>query len=155
LKTSPDNMVERIEALLEERKKLDRELSAAKKALALGGGGGSAAAAIEEVNGTKFHGRVLQGLAPQDLKPLALDGLKAMGSGVVAYVSVSDDGKAAVVTGVTPDLISRFNAVELVKLAAAAVGGKGGGGKPDMAQAGGPDGAKANDAVAAVRAALA
>jgi alanyl-tRNA synthetase len=155
LKTSPDNMVERIEALLDERKKLDKELSAAKKALALGGGGGSAAAVIEVVNGVKFQGRVLQGLAPQDLKPLALDGLKALGSGVVAYVSVSVDGKAAVVTGVTSDLTSRFNAVELVKVAAAAVGGKGGGGKPDMAQAGGPDGAKADDAVAAVRAALA
>jgi alanyl-tRNA synthetase len=154
LKTSPDQVLERIETLLEERKKLDKELSAAKKALALGGGGGSAAAAIEDINGVKFQGRVLQGLAPQDLKPLALDGLKAMGSGVVAYVSVSDDGKAAVVTGVTPDLVSRFNAVELVKLAAAAVGGKGGGGKPDMAQAGGPDGAKADDAVAAVKAAL-
>jgi alanyl-tRNA synthetase len=155
LKTSPDQILERLEALLEERKKLDKELKETKKTLALGGGGGAGAAAIEEVNGVKFQGRVLQGLAPQDLKPLALDGLKAMGSGVVAYVSVSDDGKAAVVTGVTPDLTSRFNAVELVKLAAGAVGGKGGGGKPDMAQAGGPDGAKADDAVAAVKAALA
>ena len=155
LKTSPDQVLERIEALLEERKKLDKELKEAKKTLALGGGGGSSAAAIEEVNGIKFQGRVLQGLAPQDLKPLALDGLKAMGSGVVAYVSVSDDGKAAVVTGVSADLTGRFNAVELVKVAAAAVGGKGGGGKPDMAQAGGPDGGRADDAIAAVKAALA
>jgi alanyl-tRNA synthetase len=154
LKTSPDQVLERIEALLEERKKLDKELKEAKKSLALGGGGGAGAAAIEDINGTKFQGRILQGLAPQDLKPLALDGLKAMGSGVVAYVAVSDDGKGAVVIGVTSDLTSRFNAVDLVKIAAAALGGKGGGGKPDMAQAGGPDGAKADEAIAAVKSAL-
>jgi alanyl-tRNA synthetase len=154
LKTAPAQLVERLESLMEERKRMEKELRDAKKALALGGSGG-AAATVEEVNGVKFSGRVLQGLAAQDLKPLALQTLKDMGSGVVALVSVSDDGKASIVTGVSSDLTSKFDAVELVRAAAAAVGGKGGGGKPDMAQAGGPDGAQAEQALAAVKAALA
>ncbi len=154
LKVSPAQLLERIEALLDERKKLDKELREAKKALALGGGGASEAA-TEIINGMAFQGRVLQGLSPQDLKPLAIDGLKALGSGIVVYVAVSEDGKGAVVVGVSPDLQSRHDAVALVRVAAAALGGKGGGGKPDFAQAGGPDGAQAGDAIAAVRAALA
>ena len=153
LKTPPNQLVERVEALVEERKKLEKELRDARKALALGGGGG-AAAAVEDIGGVKFQGRVLQGLAPQDLKPLAQDALKAMGSGVVAMIAVSDDGKASVVTGVSADLQQRFNAVDLVRIAAAQVGGKGGGGKPDLAQAGGPEGGKAEAAIAAVKAAL-
>jgi alanyl-tRNA synthetase len=153
LKTAPNTLLERLEALMEERKKLEKELRDAKKALALGGGGGSSAA-IEEINGFKFQGRVLPGLAPQDLKPFAQDTLKSIGSGIVAMVSVSDDGKASVVTGVSPDLQARFNAVDLVRLAATALGGKGGGGKPDFAQAGGPDGGKADAAIAAVKEAL-
>jgi alanyl-tRNA synthetase len=153
LKTAPNTLLERLEALMEERKKLEKELRDAKKALALGGSGGSSAA-IEEINGFKFQGRVLPGLAPQDLKPLAQDTLKSIGSGIVAMVSVSDDGKASVVTGVSPDLQARFNAVDLVRLAATALGGKGGGGKPDFAQAGGPDGGKADSAIAAIKEAL-
>jgi alanyl-tRNA synthetase len=154
LKTAPAQLVERLESLMEERKRMEKELRDAKKALALGSGGG-ATATVEDVNGVKFSGRVLQGLAAQDLKPLALQTLKDMGSGVVALVSVSDDGKASIVTGVSPDLTHKFDAVTLVRVAAAAVGGKGGGGKPDMAQAGGPDGAQAEQALAAVKAALA
>jgi alanyl-tRNA synthetase len=153
LKTSAATLVERIESLIEERKRLEKELRDAKKALALGGAGGEAQA-VEELNGIKFAGRILNGLAAQDLKPLALQTLKDLGSGVVALVSVSDDGKASVVTGVTADLVGRFDAVALVKAAAGALGGKGGGGKSDMAQAGGPDGARAADAIGAVRAAL-
>jgi alanyl-tRNA synthetase len=146
-------LLERLEALMEERKKLEKELRDAKKALALGGSNG-AATATEEVHGVKFQGRVLPGLAPQDLKPLAQDSLKAMGSGVVAMVAVSDDNKASIVTGVSADLQQRFNAVDLVRIAAAALGGKGGGGKPDFAQAGGPEGSQAETAIAAVREAL-
>jgi alanyl-tRNA synthetase len=153
LKTSPAGVLERIEALMDERKKLDKDLREAKKALAMGAGGG-AAATVEDINGVKFSGRVLNGLAAQDLKPLALQTLKDLGSGVVALVAVSDDGKASIVTAVSIDLVNKHDAVALVRLAAAAVGGKGGGGKPDMAQAGGPDGDKAEAAVAAVRAAL-
>ncbi len=153
LKTAPNSLLERLEALMEERKKLEKELRDAKKALALGGGGGSSAA-VEEINGFKFQGRVLPGLAPQDLKPLAQDALKSIGSGVVAMIAVSEDSKASIVTGVSPDLQARFNAVDLVRLAATALGGKGGGGKPDFAQAGGPDGSKADAAIAAIKGAL-
>jgi alanyl-tRNA synthetase len=153
LKTAPNTLLERLEALMEERKKLEKELRDAKKALALGGGGGTTSA-IEEINGFKFQGRVLAGLAPQDLKPLAQDALKALGSGVVAMIAVSEDGKASIVTGVSLDLQTRFNAVDLVRLAATALGGKGGGGKPDFAQAGGPDGSKADAAITAIKGAL-
>jgi alanyl-tRNA synthetase len=152
LKTAPNSLLERLEALMEERKKLEKDLRDAKKALALGGGGSSAA--IEEINGFKFHGRVLPGLAPQDLKPLAQDALKTLGSGVVAMITISDDSKASIVTGVSPDLQARFNAVDLVRLAATTLGGKGGGGKPDFAQAGGPEGSKADAAIAAIKDAL-
>jgi alanyl-tRNA synthetase len=90
----------------------------------------------------------------KDLKSLADDGKKQLGSGVVAIVGVTADGKAGVVVGVTPDLISRFSAVDLVKVASEALGGKGGGGRPDMAQAGGPDGAKADAALSAIERAM-
>jgi alanyl-tRNA synthetase len=154
LKVSPSDMLGRIDALLDERRKMERELSDARKALAMGGGAGANGSEVSEVNGIKFIGRVVKGVAPQDLKALADDGKKSVGSGVVALVAVSDDGKGAVVVGVTDDLTKRFSAVELVKLGSIAMGGKGGGGRPDMAQAGGPDGIKAEDAIAAVRAAL-
>ena len=154
LKVPATELVSRIETLVEERRKLERELSDARKALAMGGGGKGGDGDITVVNGISFMGKVLKGVSPQDLKPIADDGKKAVGSGVVALVAVSDDGKGAVVVGVTNDLAGQFNAVELVKLGAAAMGGKGGGGRPDMAQAGGPDGAKAADAIAAIKAAL-
>ena len=153
LKVPPSQVVDRIGALLDERKKLEKELREAKKALARGGAG-SDEVQVETIGSVQFQGRVLQGLAAPDLKPLVMDSLKKLGSGVVAMVAVSGDGKAAVVTGVSADLQGRFDAVALVRLAALAVGGKGGGGKADIAQAGGPDGAKAADAIAAVRDAL-
>jgi len=152
LKVPAADVVSRIEALVEERRKLERELSEARKALAMGGGSGGQE--ISEIKGTKFMGKVLKGVSPQDLKPLADEGKKAVGSGVVALVAVSEDGKGAVVVGVTNDLVAKFNAVDLVKLGAAAMGGKGGGGRPDMAQAGGPDGGKADAAITAIRDAL-
>jgi len=160
LRTSLDEMPARIAALMEERKKLERDLSDARKKLAMGGGAaassGSAASAagVREVGGVKLMARSVEGIEMKDLKSLADDGKKQLGSGVVAILGVTEDGKAGVVVGVTSDLTSRFNAVDLVRVASEALGGKGGGGRPDMAQAGGPDGAKADAALAAIADAL-
>jgi alanyl-tRNA synthetase len=154
LKSSPADVVARVAALADERRKLERDLAEARRAIAMGGGGQGASNDIEIVNGIKFMSRVLRNVSPQDLKPLADEGKAAVGSGVVSLVAVSADGKGAIVVGVTDDLKSRFNAVALVKAGAAAMGGKGGGGRPDMAQAGGPDGAQAETANSAVKALL-
>jgi alanyl-tRNA synthetase len=157
LKVRPDEAAERVATLVDERRQLDRELTDAKRKLAMGGGaaGDGSAADIRTVGSVKFLGRAVNGISPKDLKGLADDGKKAVGSGVVAIVGVSDDGKGAIVVGVTDDLTTRFSAVDLVRKGAEALGGKGGGGRPDMAQAGGPDGAKADAALAAIEAALA
>jgi alanyl-tRNA synthetase len=152
LKTQILDAPARVAALNDQRKKLESELADARKKLAMGGAAGTAAGP-EDVGGVKFIGKVAEGLAPKDLKGLVDEAKKTMGSGVAVFVAVND-GKAAVVVGVTDDLKGRFSAVDLVKLGAAAVGGAGGGGRPDMAQAGGPDGDKAADAIAAVKAAL-
>ncbi|RAZ77471.1 alanine--tRNA ligase [Mesorhizobium atlanticum] len=156
LKISPADVPSRVEALLEERKKLEKELTEARKKLALGGGSAvaDAPAANETVAGVGFLGKAVSGVAPKDLKPLADAGKKTLGSGVVVFVGAGEDNKASVVVGVTDDLTGRFSAVDLVRVASAALGGQGGGGRPDMAQAGGPDASKANDAIAAVKAAL-
>ncbi|MGE5533977.1 MAG: DHHA1 domain-containing protein, partial [Acidobacteriota bacterium] len=146
----------RVAALLEERKKLERDLSDARKKLAMGGGGSSAAAAdgARQVNGVKLIARAVSGVSPRDLPSLIDEGKKQVGSGVVAIVAVSDEGRAGIAVGVTDDLKARFNAVDLVRKGAEALGGKGGGGRPDLAQAGGPDGAKADAALKAIEAAL-
>jgi alanyl-tRNA synthetase len=145
----------RVEQLMDERRRLERELSEAKKKLAMGGGGTAGATeGARDVNGIKFLARAVSGIEMKDLKSLADEGKKQIKSGVVALVAVSEEGKAGIVVGVTEDLVKRFSAVDLVKQAAEALGGKGGGGRPDMAQAGGPDGAKADAALAAVEAAL-
>jgi alanyl-tRNA synthetase len=156
LKVSLDEMPARVAALLDERKKLERELSDAKKKLAMGGGVGAKSAddGVREVNGVKLIARAVSGIELKDLRSLADEGKKQVGSGVVAIVGLSADGKAGIVVGVTDDLTKRFNAVELVKKGAVVLGGKGGGGRPDMAQAGGPDGSKAEDALKAIEAAL-
>ena len=155
LKTAPEELPTRIEALVAERKKLERELAEAKKALALGGG---AAAApdddVREIDGVKFAGKVLDGVAPKDLRGLVDAAKKKLGAGVAAFVGVND-GKVALAVGVTDDLKDRLSAVDLVRAGAEAVGGKGGGGRPDMAQAGGPDGAKAQEAIEAIARAIA
>lgn len=158
LRTSVEEMPGRIAALMEERKKLERDLSDARKKLAMGGGGGNGAAAaggVREVGNVKLLARAVEGVETKDLKSLVDDGKKQIGSGVVAIIGVTDDGKAGVVVGVTADLTSRFSAVDLVKIASATLGGKGGGGRPDMAQAGGPDGAKADAALSAIEQAIA
>lgn len=154
LKSTPADALARVTALLDERRKLERELTEARKQLALGGSGNGAAPS-ETVNGVGFIGKVVTGVNPRDLKPLADDAKKTVGSGIVTFIGVSEDGKASAVVGVTDDLVGRFSAVDLVKVASAALGGAGGGGRPDMAQAGGPDGSRAEAAVAAVCDALA
>ncbi|RUW71055.1 alanine--tRNA ligase [Mesorhizobium sp. M2A.F.Ca.ET.067.02.1.1] len=156
LKISPADVPSRVEALLEERKKLEKELTEARKKLALGGGSAvaDAPAANETVAGVGFLGKAVSGVAPKDLKPLADAGKKTLGSGVVVFVGAGEDNKASGGVGVTDDLTGRFSAVDLVRVASAALGGQGGGGRPDMAQAGGPDASKANDAIAAVKAAV-
>ena len=138
------------------RRRLERELTDARKKLALGGGSSGAASGSgsETVAGVGFLGRSVSGVSPKDLKPLADEGKKSLGSGVVVFVGAGEDNKASVVVAVTDDLTSRFSAVDLVRVASAALGGQGGGGRPDMAQAGGPNAAKAADAIAAVRAAI-
>lgn len=152
LKTAPDDVPARVAALVEERRKLERELAEAKKALALGGGAGAAPVGPEQVNGINFVGQVLDGLEAKALRG-AVDEAKArIGSGVVALVAVNE-GRASVAVGVSDGI--GVSAVDLVKVAVTVLGGQGGGGRPDMAQGGGPDGAKGADALAAVKAALA
>jgi alanyl-tRNA synthetase len=155
LKVPLEEMPARVAALIDERKRLERELSEVRKKLAMGGGGvAKAAADVRQVNGLKLLARAVSGVELKDLRSLADEGKKQLGSGVVAIVGLAADGKAGLVVGVTPDLIDRFNAVELVRKGAEALGGKGGGGRPDMAQAGGPDGSKAEAALKAIEAAL-
>jgi len=154
LRTTPDDVESRVAALLDERRKLERELADAKKALALGGGSAQAQAADEEVNGVKFAGQVIDGLDPKELRGLLDQAKQRLGSGVAVIVAVND-GKASLAAAVTEDLIARVSAVDLVRAGVEALGGKGGGGRPDMAQGGGPDGSKAADAIAAAKAVLA
>jgi len=154
LRTAPADILPRIEALQDNLKKSERALSEAQKKLALGGASGAAAPAAETVNGTAFVGRVVEGVQARDLRGLVDAEKKKLGSGVVALVLKGEDGKGTVAIGVTDDLTGKFSAADLVKQATAALGGQGGGGRPDMAQGGGPDGGKAMDAVAAVRSAL-
>jgi alanyl-tRNA synthetase len=153
LQSTPDEVPARVAALVEERRRFERELAEAKKALALGGGGRKDAAAPEQVGGHGFIGQVLDGIEPKQLRGLVDEAKARLGSGVAALVAVND-GRASVAVGVTDDLTSRLNAVDLVRKAVEALGGQGGGGRPDMAQGGGPDGSKAEAAVAAVREAL-
>jgi alanyl-tRNA synthetase len=156
LKVQLEDLPARVAALLDERKKIERDLTEAKKKLAMGGGArADGADGVRSVGDIKLLARTVTGIEMKDMKSLVDEGKKQIGSGVVAIVAVSEEGKAGVVVGVTADLIQRFNAVDLVKKGAEALGGKGGGGRPDMAQAGGPDGSKADAALAAIEAALA
>ncbi|MCP5366009.1 MAG: alanine--tRNA ligase [Hyphomicrobiales bacterium] len=152
LKAQPGEVPARVEALLEERRRLENELAEARRKLATGGGGGGAAQ-VKDVGGVKFIPRLLDGVPAKDLKNLADDLKQQVGSGVTALVSVTD-GKVSLVVGVTGDLTGRISAVDLVRAGSAAVGGKGGGGRPDMAQAGGPDASRAQGALDAIEAAL-
>jgi len=154
LKTAPDDVPARIAALVEERRKLERELAEARKALALGGGAAKAeGAGPEDVQGVKFLPQIVDGLDPKGLRGLVDEAKASLGSGI-SLIIATNDGRASVAAGVTADLTDRISAVDLVKAAVAVLGGQGGGGRPDMAQGGGPEGGRAADAVAAVRDAL-
>jgi alanyl-tRNA synthetase len=155
LKSPIEEMPRRLAQVLDERRRLERELAEAKKKLALGGGaradGGDG---IRTVGDVRLIARSVEGIDLKDLRSLADEGKKRLGSGIVAIVGVTEEGKAGIVVGVTADLTARFSAVDLVKKGAAVLGGKGGGGRSDMAQAGGPDGSKAEAALAAIASAL-
>jgi alanyl-tRNA synthetase len=154
LRTTPEDVETRVAALLDERRKLERELADAKKALALGGGGAAQAGSTDEqVGDVTFSGQVLEGLDPKELRGLLDQAKQRIGSGIAAVAAVNE-GRASFAVAVTEDLVGRFSAVDLVRRGVEALGGKGGGGRPDMAQGGGPEGAKAGEAIAAVRAAL-
>jgi len=150
LKTSMEETENRIVSLLEEKKNLEKEIIDLRRKAALSGNANAPAANIEEIGGIKFIGKVMGDLPAQEMKPLADDLKKKIGSGVVAVISTAG-GKVSLVVGVTEDLTSRFDAVELVKAGAAAVGGKGGGGRKDMAQAGGADAGKVNEALEEIK----
>jgi alanyl-tRNA synthetase len=137
-------------SIIEDSRKLERELREARRKLAMGGAPSGSAQPLEEIGRVKFFSRVVSGIAMNDLKLLADEAKLSVGSGVVAIVGVDSDGKAGIVVAVTPDLTERFDAVQLVRPAAAKLGGKGGGGRRDMAQAGGPHSAAADAALAAV-----
>ena len=152
LKATPDEVPQRVAALLDERRRLERELAEAKKALALGGGA-KQETGPEHINGHAFVGQVIEGLDPKGLRSLVDENKVRVGSGVVALIAIND-GRASVAVGVTDDLSGTINAVDLVKTAVAALGGQGGGGRPDMAQGGGPEAAQAPAAMAAIRSAI-
>ena len=155
LRTSPIELPARVASLMEDRRRLERELADLRRALASGGGGVTTTApAAAKIGDVAFDGRVVDDVPGRELRSLADDLKRRIGSGIVAVVS-RDDGKAAIVVGVTDDLTARFDAVGLVRAGAEILGGKGGGGRPDMAQAGGPDAARAEEALEAVRQALA
>jgi alanyl-tRNA synthetase len=153
LRSPAGEAAQRLESLLEDKRKLERELADARRKLAMGGGapGGDV---VQDVAGVKLYARAVTGVEMKDLKSLADEAKASLGSGIVAIVATGEDGKASLVVAVTADMTARFNAVDLVRLGSAALGGKGGGGRPDMAQAGGPDGEKAKEALAAVEAGI-
>jgi len=149
LRVQQADVVARVETIADERRRLERDLAEAKKRLAMGGGGG-APEPTRTIGAATFVGRVVTGIAPKDLKGLVDEAKKGFGSGVAVIVGLGEDGKAGVVAGVSADLTAKVNAIDLVRLGAEVMGGKGGGGRPDMAQAGGPDGAKAEAAIEAI-----
>jgi alanyl-tRNA synthetase len=152
LRATPSEVPQRVHALVEERRRLEREIADLRKKLATGGGG--AGAEPVSIAGVAFIAIPTEGMGANDLKALADEQKKKLGSGVAAIAGASPEGKLAIVVGVTQDLTGRFNAVDLVRIGSEAAGGKGGGGRPDLAQAGGPDGAKAADALNAIRKAM-
>ncbi|WP_026379646.1 alanine--tRNA ligase [Afifella pfennigii] len=149
LKVRPEELMARVDGLVEERRRLERELAEAKKQLAMGGGGKEGAQPVREIGPFKVMARLVEGVALKELRGLVDEGKQAVGSGIVAIVGVNE-GKAGLAVGVTSDLVDKFNAIDLVRLGSEVLGGKGGGGRPDMAQAGGPDGSRAEAALKAI-----
>ncbi len=155
LKAPSTELVPRVKALLDDKKKLEQELSNLRRQMATGGGAAAGAGPeVKEIGGMKFTARVLEGFPAKDLKPMVDDLKSKLGSGVITLIA-TEDGKASIVVGVTADLTGKVSAVDLVKTGVEILGGKGGGGRPDMAQGGGPNGAAANDAVSAIEKLLA
>jgi alanyl-tRNA synthetase len=155
LRTTVDELPTRVDMLLDERKKLERDLIEAQQKLALSGSSGQDSQPdILLVNGTNLMVIQVKDMDPRNLKPLADQAKIKIGSGVVAIANTSADGKASLVVGVTSNLMPTVSAIDLVRKGAEALGGKGGGGKPDMAQAGGPDASKLPAAIEAIKAAL-
>jgi len=157
LKTTAEDVPARVAGLMEERKKLEREVTDLRRKLATGGGGAAADSGesgdVIEIGDVKYAPKLLDGMPAKELKSMADEIKKQLGSGVTAIVSVTDS-KASIVVGVTEDIMDRISAVDLVRVGSAALGGKGGGGRPDMAQAGGPDGAAAQAALDAIATAI-
>jgi alanyl-tRNA synthetase len=155
MRASVEEAPTRLASLLDERKRLERELADAKRKLAMGGGAGDGAAdKPRDIGGVKLLARAVEGIEAKDLKSMVDDAKKAIGSGVVAIASASPDGKAGIVVGVTDDLTEKYSAVDFVRVASVKLGGKGGGGRPDLAQAGGPDATAIDQALASVEDAL-
>ncbi|MEQ1548368.1 MAG: alanine--tRNA ligase [Chakrabartia sp.] len=150
LRTSPEDVPERVAALSESVRRLEKELAEAKKSLALGGGSGGDAEP-EDVGGIPFLGQAFEGLDPKELRGLANDAKAKHTSGIFSFVTVND-GRASILVTVTDDHLAANNAVDMVRVGVETLGGQGGGGKPEMAQGGGPDGTKAAAAIAAIRA---
>ncbi|OYW84834.1 MAG: hypothetical protein B7Z20_10135 [Sphingobium sp. 32-64-5] len=156
LRTTPEDVPTRVTALVDQTRKLERELAEARKALALGGGGAASADARgpEVIGDISFIGQVIEGLDPKELRGLVDENKQRLNSGISAVIAVVD-GRASIAAGVTEDLVGRFSAVDLVRAGVEKLGGKGGGGRPDMAQGGGPNGEEAQAALDAVRALIA
>ncbi len=155
LKAGPADVFERVRTLMDDRRRMENEMSNLRRQMATGGGvGASSGPDVKDIGGVKFTSRVLEGFPAKDLKPMVDDLKKKIGSGVITLIA-TDDGKASIVVGVTDDLTARVSAVDLVKTGVEVLGGKGGGGRPDMAQGGGPNADAANDAVNAIEQQLA
>jgi alanyl-tRNA synthetase len=154
LRVGVEDVPERVSQMAEERRKLERELTEARRRLAIGGGG-EGTDPVETLGSVSFVGRQLEGIEAKDLKGLVDQQKAKLVSGVVVFGVVGEDGRAGLVVGVTEALSSRINAVDLVRIGSEQLGGKGGGGRPDMAQAGGPDGSNMSAALSAIRARVA
>ncbi|KAA6205837.1 MAG: alanine--tRNA ligase [Candidatus Tokpelaia sp.] len=154
LKTAPRNVAERLAVVLEERRKLEKDLQEARKKLALGGVGDNAEK-VEMINGLPFMAKIVAGMGSRELKSLADQAKSQIKSGIVVFIGLAEDKKAVLTIGVTQDKTKLVSAVDLVRIGAAALGGTGGGGRVDMAQAGGSQGDKAEQAIAAIRRKLA
>jgi alanyl-tRNA synthetase len=153
MKVKVEELHARLVELIDHKRCLERELMEAKKIIALGGGATSASVNggnVREIGAVRLMARTVQGIPPKDLRGLVDEGKRQIQSGIVAIIGVSEEGKAGIVVGVTEDLIKKYSAIDLVRIGAEALGGAGGGGRPDMAQAGGPDGGKAEAAIAAI-----
>ena len=154
LKTAPAEVSARIETLISERKRMEKELSEAKNALALSGGSGPKAEA-EQIGDVTFMGQVIAGIEPKALRGLADEQIKAIGTGIVAIIAANENSNTVVVA-VSPALHGTVTASDLVRAATEAMGAQGGGGRPDMAQGGGPAGAElAQAALDAIKAKIA